>query len=324
MKLKLSSFLQKKTNVFIYKTLGWKITLFYITLLGKLYFLLNRKEKKKIKNSVENVLSDKKSRAEIKPVVQNVFKGILFHYYEKIFNAYSSAETLTAFFNTHMENGSKSVIEKALSKGKGVLLVTGHFGGVEFLPGYLGANNYPVSIVVRFSSSQLRDISIEKGAQFNSKIIDADKTTNVIKEVFKNLKENRIVITQCDEIDEWRPDDQETISFLGKRTNLDRTINVLAKRGSAEVVFGVMNRDEKNHYQFTASSSEQVRERLRCEPTVSAGELALKYMEEYIYKNPENWYLWKKYPEINAILPDVKEADAPMATPMLTPALGKV
>jgi len=222
-----------------------------------------------------------------------------------------------------VENGSKNVIEKALSEGNGVLLITGHFGGVEFLPGYLGAHNYPVSIVVRFKSNHLRDISIQKGAQFNSKIIDADKTPNLMKAIFKSLRENRVVITQCDEIDEWKPNNQEAISFLGKRTNFDRTINILAKRGSAEVIFGVMHRDDKNHYQFIAHSSEEARDSLGYTTTVSVGELALKYLEQYIYKYPEEWYLWKKYPEIKTFPPGFDKLKAPSLKPMPTPAFSK-
>ncbi len=268
MRINFSSFLQWRFNIFLFRKLGWRIAFFYIAILGKLYFLLNRKEKHKIKKSVDAVFAACKNRSAIRLITRNVFRGIFIHYYEKIFNVYSSVEALKAFFNIHMKNGSKNVIEKALSKGNGVLLITGHFGGVEFLPGYLGALNYPVSIVVRFKSNHLRDISIQKGAQFNSKIIDADKTPNIMKAIFKNLRENRIVITQCDEIDEWKPNNQGVISFLGKRTNLDRTINILAKRGSAEVIFGVMHRDDKNHYQFIAHSSEEARDSLGYTATV--------------------------------------------------------
>ncbi len=58
-----------------------------------------------------------------------------------------------------------SAIEQGIAKGKGVLLVTGHFGGIEFIPTYLAARNYPVTILVKFSSNHLRKISNETGRQ---------------------------------------------------------------------------------------------------------------------------------------------------------------
>ena len=48
-------------------------------------------------------------------------------------------------------------------------------------------------------------MSIQKSRQFGTKIIDADQTPNVMKAVLYNLRNNRIVVTPCDEIDEWRP-----------------------------------------------------------------------------------------------------------------------
>ncbi|PQP33764.1 hypothetical protein C6A37_11255, partial [Desulfobacteraceae bacterium SEEP-SAG9] len=114
--------------------------------------------------------------SEIKSITRNVFRGILFHYYEKLFNAFSSTETLKTFFKLHVQSQGLQVIQNGLAKGNGVLLITGHYGGVEFMPGFLGANNYPITIVVRFSSSQLRQMSIQKAAEFTTKIIDADHT----------------------------------------------------------------------------------------------------------------------------------------------------
>ncbi|MDI6688807.1 MAG: hypothetical protein QME06_11370, partial [Desulfobacterales bacterium] len=70
MKLNLSSFLQLRFNIFMCKKLGWKITFFYITMLGRLYFLFKRKERQKIKNSVNEVFAGGKSKSEIKSITR--------------------------------------------------------------------------------------------------------------------------------------------------------------------------------------------------------------------------------------------------------------
>ena len=156
MKINLSSFLQWRCNIFICKVMGWRITFLYMNILGKMYFFFNRKEKWKIKAAVKTVFTGRKNSSEIRSITRDVFRGILYHYYEKFFNAYSTTETWKAFFRTYIENQGITSINRALSKGKGVLLITGHLGGVEFIPGYLALNDYPVTIVVKFSLPSMK------------------------------------------------------------------------------------------------------------------------------------------------------------------------
>ena len=133
MKINLSSFLQRPFNIFMCRLLGWKFTLHYIAFLGKIYFFFNRKEKSKITQAVQTVFSDLKQPADIRTIVQEVFRGILSHYYEKFFNAFSQPETLRALIKTHMQCEDMTAIQKGLANGKGVLLITGHLG--QQLPG---------------------------------------------------------------------------------------------------------------------------------------------------------------------------------------------
>ena len=324
MKISLSSFLQLRFNIFMCKKLGWRITSFYITVLGKLYFFFKRKEKRKIKSSVKEVFAGRKSRSEIRSIARNVFRGIVSHYYEKFFNAYSSPETLRAFVKTHIESTGIAAIEKGLSRGRGVLLITGHIGGIELIPAFLCDKKYPVTMIVRFSSGHMRNTAMKQSNNFSTRIIDADNTPNIIKAIFDNLKENRVVLTQCDEIDEWRPSKNNRISFLGKEINLDRTMNIISKRGGAFVVFGIMHRNCNHRYKFISTSMGEIKKQFKQLTDASVGEIVLKYLEQYIYTYPEGWYQWKKYPSIKQIPSSGKMVEKPLYLPQLRPSFGKV
>ena len=200
-----------------------------------------------------------------------------------------------------MKKDDITAIEKGLSKGKGVLLITGHFGGVEFIPGYLAAKNMPVTIIVRFSSNSLRNISILKAKEFSARIIDVDTTPNIMKSIIDHLKENRIVITQCDEIHAWKPSKYNKISFLGKYIHLDRTIDVLVKRVNPAIVFGLMHREPDHRYQFITTSWEETKESYSRPAEIPLSSVALKFLEQYIYKYPREWYQWKQYADILTI-----------------------
>ncbi|MBL7178656.1 MAG: lysophospholipid acyltransferase family protein [Pseudomonadota bacterium] len=322
MKINLSSFLQCRFNIFLCRLLGWRITLYYISFLGRLYFFFNGAETSKIKTAVQTAFGGCKQHHEIKSITKDIFRGILYHYYEKIFNAFSAAKILRAFINTHIEGAGLDAVRQGLARGKGVLLITGHYGGVEFIPAFLGANNYPVTIVAKFKSKRLRQVSLQQAEHFNVKIIDADFEPNIVKTICKDLKENRIVITQCDEIDEWKPSRHNRILFLGKPISLDRTIDILSKRWPAAVVFGVMHRNDQQRYSFIATSLVQIAKQLRQHADRSVGAVVLKLLEECIYKYPQEWYLWKKYPELDMFTPADIKFKAPSAIGLLQPSIG--
>jgi len=323
MNINLSSFLQWRPNIIMCRTIGWNFTYHYISILGKLYFFFNRKERWKIKKAVKTVFTGRKNSSELRSITKNVFRGIFFHYYEKFFNAYSTARTLENFVMNHMESEGMNAIKQGLAKGKGILLITGHFGGVEYIPAFLGANNLPVSIVAKFKSNNLRDVSIQQASNFSTKIIDADQTPNVLKAIFDDLKANRIVITQCDEIDEWKPSHHQKLSFLGKQVYLDKTINILSKRCAATVVFGVMRRDHNHRYKFIATSYEEIATQFQRPITMSIGSVLLKFMEHYIYKYPEGWYQWKKYPALDRFATSIIEVEVTSSIPLLELSMRK-
>ena len=309
-------------NVFFYKRLSWKIAFFYVYILGNLFFSISKKERCKIESAVNTVFAGRKKGSEINSLLKSVFRGIVFHYYEKLYNAFSSVKGLKSFLDSRIENRGLAVIRQALSEGKGLLLVTGHFGGVEFIPAFLAVNSCPVTIIARFSSAHLRDTSIRKAEEFSTRIIDADNTSNIMRAVSDNLRENRIVITQCDEIGEWRPSRNKSLFFLGREIHLDRTIDTLLKRWDTSIVFCIMQRDDKDRYHFIAHSLERGEPILNSE-NLSVGARILKHLEKYIYEYPEQWYQWKKYAEMERIPSEIIELERHSSLSLLRPSLGK-
>ncbi len=324
MKINLSSFLQWRFNVYMCRTLGWNFAFFYIRMLGKLYFFFNRKENGKIKKAIKSVFSNGRHIANIRTLTKDVFGGIFSHYFEKFFNVYSTSQTLRTFVKTQMEGYGLEAIEQGLSKGNGVLMITGHFGGVELIPAFLGTNNFPVTIVAKFKTKDLRKVSLEQASHFSTKIIDANNTPNIIRAICNDLKENRVVITQCDEIDEWKPCRHNKICFLGKRIKLDKTLNILAKKCAAEIVFGVMHRTAQHRYKFVATSWEEMAKKYQRSTDMPIGAVLLKFMERYIYKHPEEWYQWKKYKALDAFVPAGTAVNMPTSLPVLKPVFGKL
>jgi lauroyl/myristoyl acyltransferase len=181
-------------------------------------------------------------------------------------------------------------LQTALQAGKGVILVTGHFGAVEFLPGALALNGYPTSMICRFQTTRLRESVGERAEAVGLHLIDADEG-NIILSAVKALKQGSILITECDEFDEWRPDPNRDGSFLKCKLPSDRTLELLQKRSGAQVITALVQRQGKKHYTCNLAAVGN---------GASLGNLPLhehcsSVLEEAVENYPEQWYQWKKF-----------------------------
>jgi len=323
MRISLSKFLQSRFNVFIYKRLSWEVVLLYIIILGKLYFFFNRKEKHKIEEAIEIVFEGLRSKSEIKTIKRNIFRGIIFHYYEKLFNVYEKIEGLKIFFEESIEVHCLNKLDNALRDGKGVLFVTGHYGGIEYIPIFLALKKYPISVIVKFATKDLKDKLYLKTKNLGLKIIDANQRKGILSSIIQELKENRIVFIECDEIEEWKPSQKEKTFFLGKMIGVDKTINLIQRRAGAEVIFGILHRFNLGKYSLIIESYQDILTRFRNTPS-SVGEAILEFFEQYIYYYPEEWYQWKNYAEIKTLAASAIEVERSTPLLMLKPSFGKV
>jgi len=323
MHISLSKFFQLKFNVLLYLIFGWNFSKIYIFLFGRLYFFLNRREMKRIKNSISEVIGYRAQESNIRAITKKVLNGILSHYYEKLFIAFEDTNKATKFLNSNIISDDLVVLHKTLLKEKGVIVVTGHYGAIEYIPTLLAVNNFAISMIAKFKTEQLKKKVFSQAKRYNIRLIDAEKTGNVIRTAMKELKENRILVTECDEIEEWRPSGKEKTSFLGKKTALDRTINVIQKRTGAEIVFGVIHRYNMNKYKLIMYNYEDMLQFFQDVAPASVGETVLKFLERHIYTNPEQWYQWKNYGEIG--MPPIAGTKTvkPASLPLLKPAFGK-
>ncbi|MFZ7112212.1 MAG: lysophospholipid acyltransferase family protein [Desulfatiglandales bacterium] len=316
--VKLSAFLQWKVNIFLYLTLGWKVTRLLVFALGRTYFFFKKEEKRRIIDAVSEVASGR-NRRNARKIKKGVFDGILCHYYEKMFIAFEKPEKAADFLKNSIRIDDLDVLRRELSKGNGVIMVTGHYGAIEYIPTLLAVNSLPVTMIARFNSKQLKERAFSQAEKYGIRLIDAAQSGGVIASAVSELRNNRIVVTECDEIEEWRPSKIEKISFLGKVTGLDRTINVIYKRTKAEVVFGVIHRYSLNSYKLIAVSRDEMAQRMKNGGFSSVGETVLKFLEHHIYQNPEQWYQWKNYGEIGWVPSYIPGGNPPERPALLKP-----
>jgi KDO2-lipid IV(A) lauroyltransferase len=288
--LTLSKFLQMRINSFLFRFLPFTISRWYIAFLGRLYYLIHWKERKLIQQTITYVFKRKIDSKNLQHQIKETFKGIFDHYHEKLFVAYSNFPKLLLLLNKRTSFAGVENLQQALNESKGVILVTGHFGAVEFLPGALAVKGYPASMICRFQTNHLR-LSLSQRAQWvGLDLIDADEG-NVILNAMKALKQGRILITECDEFDEWRSDRRRYMFFFNFRLYADRTLDLLRKRSGAPILTAFIKRKGNRIYAcnlaLIAHGASPV--------NLPVSEMCLRNLEMALEANPEQWYQWKKF-----------------------------
>jgi lauroyl/myristoyl acyltransferase len=171
-----------------------------------------------------------------------------------------------------------------------VVLVTGHFGAVEFLPPALAFSGRALTAMVHCNSPSLRRILERRAARAGVDLLDP-KSNSIIFSALDHLKKGRILITQCDEIDMWRPYRDRSINFLGLEVGLDRSMDILIRKSKAPVVFGLMHRRGRGRYELVLTTP---RPRAGGSRPESMGAACLRMLGDEIYNCPSAWYEWKK------------------------------
>ena len=146
-----------KLNHLLLRFLPFTISRFYVRGLGRIYYLLNWPERALIREAIIRVFHGKIAAGELQRKINGAFRGIFDHYHEKLFVGFSNFPKLLAFFRNRVRFQGREMLQEALAAGHGVILVTGHFGALELLPGALAVNGFPTSMICRFKTTRLRE-----------------------------------------------------------------------------------------------------------------------------------------------------------------------
>ena len=286
-KTDISRFLQKPPNVFLAKLLPLSIYRRYLSLLGLIYFGINPQERMNIYRSLKYVLGQKAGRIGFHSVLIRTYCGIVEHYYEKMINAHRELHAMIHFLNQALSFSGKSVLDRADAEGKGCILVTGHFGAVEYIPLFLAANHYRPSMIVRYKTEALRQALVAKSQFVDLELIDADHP-NVVFKALRAIQRKRILITMCDEIHHWRPCSERSASLFGRCIPQDRTLDTLYRRSKAPVVFGIAAREESGYDVQMVPIADG-------KSNASICSAVWERLETLVYRSPEQWYQWPNF-----------------------------
>jgi KDO2-lipid IV(A) lauroyltransferase len=281
----LSQFFQHPFNVILAKALPFICLRAYLYLIGLVYFGFKHGDGKTITKCLTYMLHLRPSALSYYMNIMGTFRGLFDHYYEKLIMAHRPLPEMKEFLNRHLKITNQRHLDKIADSGKGGILVTGHFGAVEFLPLSLAIKGYKIAMICRFKTEKLRGALMSKARQMDVELIDADQP-KVAFRAFQAIKNGRILVTECDEFSEWRPDQDKSVRVFGHRVPRDKTLDFFHRRARVPALMGLIRREKGG---FTLSI-----DALADGPSdVSLAAAAWQKLESYILTYPQQWYQWK-------------------------------
>ena len=286
----LSRLLQSPLFTTFVRLSPWEVSFYFLWLVTVLYFLVHRDKREAIRNNVREVFGPYRDGNEVEALFRSIIKGIFQHYFEKLYLAYSANQQWKNYSLDRMRVSGRKNLDRFLAKNKGLILVTAHFGGVEFLPGFLTLLGYRVAIIAKFKTQRLKERCEEKARRVDATIIDAGEKSSFFL-ALNALRQGRILITQCDEVSCWRTDPRRAVRAFGTSFYIDRTPAILHRRSGAPVAFGYVRREGACRYSAViediSAPSDLLPERM--------GETILRRLEKLVYTYPDQWYIWKDF-----------------------------
>ncbi len=121
---------------------------------------------------------------------------------------------------------------QAFRQGRGVLVLTGHFGNWEFLNAVGGRTGYPVSVVYRpLDFKPLDRVLSEFRTRFGGRLIHSHKG---MRRIVRDLKNQCAVGILLDQSVDWY--EGVFVNFFGQRTCTNKGLALMARKTGAPVV----------------------------------------------------------------------------------------
>jgi KDO2-lipid IV(A) lauroyltransferase len=270
--------------------------------LGKIdYYVSGRKRIWKTRKNVSIALKINEKEADkiVRKSLQNHLRNMLeFMRYHQLNNHQLSSI---------VEYEGLDFLNTALSNGKGVILLTAHFGAKQLLQVALGHKEYALNqINFHMDGKELTNIQRRVSQKQRKNIEEKIPVTFISAKgfmgpVYKCLKNNEVLIIAGDGIGLKRHMDissYQPFNFLGKKMMFPVNYLNLAKKTGAQIVPVFVLREKTNHRIVFEPALN-----INSEKNIEGINVFILSLEKKIVKYPFLWEFWEEFDENNLLVP---------------------
>jgi lauroyl/myristoyl acyltransferase len=210
------------------------------------------------------------------------------------------AEQARALFTTDSSvaadamGGVRPKIEMLLGRGKGVILVSGHFGNWEIGSVMLRAYGYPLTIIAMQEQSEtVNRMRLDFRERMGVDTLEVRQSMDTALQIRRRLADNRVVAMLMDRhVDR----DRVAVTFFGRRAFFMRTPALLGYLTGAPLLPCAIVRRDGQPYEVIAGDPIVVsREGNRDASVAAAAQAFATQLEALIRRAPHCWYQFYPY-----------------------------
>jgi KDO2-lipid IV(A) lauroyltransferase len=269
------------SGVFL-RILPYRLALSVGSFLGFLSFDVFRVRRKVTLINLKNSLGDQKNVKELKKIGRRAYKNI-----GKSMVEYSLFPSLSEKkISKLVEFEGAENFDEALKRGKGAILVTGHFGSWELMGAAICRRGYPVDFLVGEQHNILVDNLMNDYRK--SMGIGIIKMGAAAKGVIKALKNNRFVAMLSDQD---AGNDGTVVDFFDHPASTPKGPAAFALKMDAPIILGFIIRRNKEKQKIIIEKPIFIEKSENKEDDIR--KLTQAYssvLEHYIRKYPDHWF----------------------------------
>jgi len=281
-----------KLIYFLNKFIPYKIAIFLADCTAFFaYYVIGMRKQVTIEN-LRNAFPEKNDR-QIKRIALAAYKQfarMLFEYVRLPHFKNKDIKNMFEFKNEH-------ILKKSQEKGRGAIIVSGHFGSWELMGAEIARRGYPIYFLVGEQHNKLVDNLMNKLRQ--DKGIGIIKMGVAARGVLKALKNNNFVALLSDQ-DAGK--NGVFVNFFNREASTPGGTAAFALKTKTDVIFTAAVRKGKyNHIcYFEKIDYNDINEKNDTEAVTELTQRYTSKLEEYIRKYPDHWFWmhrrWKTKP----------------------------
>jgi len=261
---------------------------------SSLAYSLVKKHKKIAMESLEIAFGKEKSRVELEKIAKECF----------VYIAKDAVELMFFFDKPHLlqekvEICGKEHLDRALSKGKGVILVSAHFGNFPLLLGRLAAGGYKAGGIMKpMHDARMEEIFRKKREKYGVRTIYSHPRNECVNNTIAALRNNEMLFIP---IDQNFGTGGIFVNFFGRQAATATGPVVLAQRTGAAIIPCFILRQPDDRHKIVFEPEMELKEGKDTRDTVTVNIQRLTdIIEIYIRKYPAEWgwihRRWKSRP----------------------------
>ncbi len=235
----------------------------------------------KVLDNLDLCFGSEKTKNELKAMSKLFFE----HFGMNLMELFYDRPLTGEFVDSSIEFEGLELLDQARAEGRGVLVLTGHYGSWELLGHLMGYKGYPLDSIYKPFDNKFLDSLMKKKRAVNGG--DPIEMENAYVVIMKSLRAGKMVCMLFDQ--RARAGEGITIDFMGKPARTNKALAIIAMRTKSPVIPMFISRTREGH-KVTFSPRVDVTAGGREEVVVNSIKFS-KILEDKIKEKPQEW-MW--------------------------------